>query len=68
MTATPHEHAAADDPELVDAAGIEAEIAEAAEVAMAAIAKRYEQASASLAALIENDGSTDSQQQTELSA
>jgi hypothetical protein len=35
---------------------------------MAAIAQRYERASASLAALIEDDGSTDSRQQTEMSA
>lgn len=64
----PDEQAAADDSETVDTSAIEAEIAEAAEVAMAAIAKRYEQASASLAALIEDDGSIDSQQQSEVSA
>ena len=63
-TATPHEHATVTD----ESAAVEAEIAEATELALAAIAKRYEQASASLDALVEQYRDTDTDQQVRLSA
>jgi hypothetical protein len=64
VTATPDEHAIVTD----EPAAIEAEIAEAAELALAAIAKRYEQASAALEELVEQYRDTDADQQVSLSA
>jgi hypothetical protein len=63
-TATSDEHATV----TAEPAAIEAEIAEATELALAAIATRYEQASAALEALVEQYCDTDADQQVILSA
>lgn len=63
-TATADQHATVTD----EPAAVEAEIAEAAELALAAIAKRYEQASAALEALVEQYRHTDADQEINLSA